>query len=202
MSREKTTDGNKEESIATFYPTSNKQWRQWLQKNHDSKTAVWIECYKKNANMPTVVWSDAVDEALCFGWIDSTRKSVGNDKFIQYFCRRKRNSGWSKINKDKVQRLIEEGRMSHAGLRCIEQAKQDGSWAALDGIENLEIPSELNAVLRKNAKAKAYFTALSKSKKKMILHWITLAKRPETRQKRADEFVVLARENQLPPQFR
>ena len=202
MARDNTSCIIKEELITTFYPTSKKHWRQWLQKNHKSKMAVWIECYRKSASMPTVVWSDAVDEALCFGWIDSTRKSVDKDKFIQYFCRRKPNSGWSKINKEKVQRLIDEGRMSRAGLKCIEEAKQNGSWAKLDRIENLEVPEEMKAVFKKDAKAKAYFTTLSKSMKKIILHWVTLAKRPETRLKRISEFATLARQNQLPVQFR
>ncbi|MGC3944359.1 MAG: YdeI/OmpD-associated family protein [Chryseolinea sp.] len=190
------------EAITTFYPTSKKHWRQWLQKNHRDKGAVWMECYKKSASMPTVVWSDAVDEALCFGWIDSTRKSVDKDKFIQYFCKRKPGSGWSRINKEKVERLISEGRMTAAGLQCIEDAKKNGSWTTLDRIEKLELPAELKAAFKKDPKAKAYYTSLSKSVRKIILHWITLARRPETRHKRIVEFTTSANEGVLPKQFR
>jgi len=201
MPKDKAANVIEPETIDTFYPTSAKHWRQWLERNHLKKAAVWLECYKKSASIPTVVWSDAVDEALCFGWIDSKRKSVGNDRFIQYFCKRKPGSGWSKINKEKVERLISEGRMTSAGLRCIEEAKKSGSWTALDRVEELKIPTELMTVFKADRKVKSYYTGLSKSVMKMILAWISLAKRSETRLKRAREFADQARKNTLPKQF-
>jgi len=185
----------------TFYPKSQKDWREWLEQNHDSKQFIWLVCYKKQANKPTINWSDSVDEALCFGWIDSTRKSIGNDTFIQFFTRRKPNSAWSKINKAKVERLIEAGLMQKAGYESIERAKQNGSWNILDAVEELTIPDDFNKALKGNPGAEDFFMGLSKSIKKMMLHWITFAKRPETRQNRINEIAFLAAQKLKPKQF-
>ncbi|MRX40022.1 hypothetical protein GJU43_12115 [Flavobacterium sp. LC2016-23] len=186
------------QDIETFYPTCKQDWREWLKENHDVKHYVWLVCYKKQANVPTISWSDAVDEALCFGWIDSTRKSIDSDKFIQFFTRRKPNSNWSKINKEKIERLIREGLMFQAGLESVERAKQNGSWIILDTVEELFIPEDLEIAFEANPGAKEYFLSLSKSVKKMILYWVVSAKRPETRQKRINEVAVLAAQNLKP----
>ncbi len=178
--------------IKTFTPESRSDWREWLKKHHRTEQSVWLLMYKKEANMPTMVWSDAVDEALCFGWIDSTRKSFGDIAFIQFFTRRKPDSNWSKINKEKVARLTEEGLMSKAGLDCISIAKQNGSWTRLDTVEEGIIPKDLEKAFKSQPGSKAYFTGLSKSVRKMILHWVEMARRPETRQKRVDEIAALA----------
>ena len=176
---------------ASFYPETRQEWRQWLQENHRSQQSVWVVCYKQQSGKPTVSWSDAVDEALCFGWIDSTRKSAGDDRFLQFFTRRKPKSTWSKINKEKVQRLTDEGWMTPAGHECIEIAKQNGSWSSLDAVEALEIPADLEQELKSRSGMKAYFLSLSKSVRKAMLHRLALAKRPETRQKRIGEIVAL-----------
>ena len=178
--------------VDTFYPKNRLQWRRWLERNHSKKQSIWLVFYKKNAKTPTLSWSEAVDEALCFGWIDGTKKSLGNDKSIQYFSRRKTNSVWSRINKGKVKRLIDEGLMTAAGFESIATAKQNGSWVILDEVEELTIPKDLSKAFRSQAGSKAFFTGLSKSAKKMILQWIVLAKRPETRQKSIDEVAALA----------
>lgn len=188
--------------IVTFYPKSRKHWRQWLQKNHSKIQSVWLIGYKKKANVPTLTWSEAVDEALCFGWIDSLRKSIDHEKFMQYFCKRKPNSGWSKINKEKVKRLVNDGLMTQAGLAVIEVAKKNGSWTKLDGVENLKIPSGLSKEFKRLPHAKKYFQGLSRSQQKMILQWIAFAKREETKQKRIWEVVKSASQNQKPKQFR
>lgn len=185
----------------TFYPKSQKEWREWLIKNHDSKQSVWLIGYKKQANKPTVSWSDAVDEALCFGWIDSTRKSIGDDTFIQFFTRRKPNSTWSKINKAKVERLIEDGLMQKAGFESIQRAKENGSWSILDEVEALTMPQDLEKALKENPVAEDFFMGLSKSVRKMMLQWITFAKRPETRQNRINEIATLAAQKLKPKQF-
>lgn len=185
----------------TFYPKNIAEWRQWLEQNHHIEQSIWLVQYKKSAAMETISWSEAVDEALCFGWIDSTRKSLGDDQFVQYFCRRKPKSNWSKINKDKVAVLIEKGLMREAGLASIEVAKQNGSWTILDAIEELEIPEDFQTALKTLEGAENYFHSLSKSVKKMILHYITFAKRPETRKNRINEVVELASKNQRPKQF-
>ncbi len=185
----------------TFYPKSQKDWREWLEKNHDSKQSIWLVCYKKQSNKPTINWSDAVDEALCFGWIDSTRKSIGDNTFIQFFTRRKPNSAWSKINKGKIERLIEGGLMQKAGFESIERAKANGSWTILDEVEELTIPVDLEKALKANPVAEDFFMNLSKSVKKMMLQWVTVAKRPETRENRINEIASLASQKLKPKQF-
>ncbi|BAV06471.1 Uncharacterized conserved protein YdeI, YjbR/CyaY-like superfamily, DUF1801 family [Filimonas lacunae] len=188
--------------IDTFCPASRLQWRQWLQENHHTRESIWLVYYKKQSGQPTVQYQEALEEALCFGWIDSTKKSLGDDRFMQFFCRRKPTSVWSKINKEKVQRLIETGYMEPAGLACIEKAKQNGSWVILDEVEELVVPKDLLTALKKIPGAKDYFLCLSNSVKKSILQWLVLAKRPETRQKRILEIAELAGVRQKPKQFR
>lgn len=182
----------KQKDIEKFYPSSTKQWRAWLQKNHAKKQSVWLVCYKLKSGKPTISWTDAVDEALCFGWIDSIRKSVDDETFIQFFSKRKPVSTWSKINKDKIKKLIAEDRMAPAGLASIALAKKNGSWKMLDQVEKLIIPNDMEVAFKSNAGSKEYFLSLSKSVRKMILQWIMFAKREETRQKRISEVAALA----------
>jgi uncharacterized protein YdeI (YjbR/CyaY-like superfamily) len=186
----------------TFCPASREDWRQWLKENHRLKQSVWLVCYKKKTDIPTVTYIEAVDEALCFGWIDSTRVSLGDDQFMQFFCKRKPKSVWSKINKEKVQRLIDEGLMTEAGYSCIEIAKQNASWTILDDVEELIIPKDLVKEFKSKPGSKGYFISLSKSVRKAILQWLVLAKRPETRQKRISEIAELASHQLKPKQFR
>ena len=185
----------------TFCPASREAWRLWLQENHHSKQAVWLIYYKKKSAVPSITYSDAVDEALCFGWIDSTAKSLDHETFKQYFCKRKPNSVWSKINKGKIQRLTAEGLMMPAGYQCIEIAKQNGSWAILDEVEELIIPKDLEKTFKTKPGSKDFFLSLSKSTRKAILQWLVLAKRPETRQNRITEIVTLAADKKKPKQF-
>ena len=191
---------NKE--IVTYCPRCQADWRQWLEKNHQSEQSVWLVCYTKKANVPTVNWSEAVDEALCFGWIDSTRKTIDDSSYMQFFTKRKPKSIWSKINKEKIQQLIESGRMTKAGLECVEIAKQNGSWTILDEVEELIIPNDLDKGFEKYEGSKDYFLSLSKSTRKMILGWVVLAKRQETRQKRIDEIVQCAHQKLKPKHLR
>jgi uncharacterized protein YdeI (YjbR/CyaY-like superfamily) len=187
--------GNK---IETFYPTSQREWRLWLQNNHIVKQSVWLICYKKGTKKPTIAWSEAVDEALCFGWIDSVRKTLDEEKFIQLFSKRKTKGTWSKVNKEKVKHLIDIGLMTKAGLASIERAKQNGSWTILDEVEELIIPKDLEAAFKTKQNSKDFYLSLSKSVRKAILQWLVLAKRPETRLKRITEIVELA-EQKLKP---
>jgi uncharacterized protein YdeI (YjbR/CyaY-like superfamily) len=190
-----------EKEIETFYPKTRKEWREWLQDNHDIKQSIWLIYYKKKANVPTLAYSDTVDEALCFGWIDSKAKPIDEEKFMQFFCPRKEKSVWSKINKEKVGRLIKEGLMTKSGFDIIEKAQQNGSWTILDEAEALIIPQDLEDEFQKKPNAKDYFLKLSRSDKRNILQWLALAKRPETRQKRINEIVKLAGQKQKPKQF-
>lgn len=170
-------------------PTSSQEWRDWLHANHQREESIWVVFYKVSSDVPSLTWSEAVDEALCFGWIDSTKRPIDKERYKQYFTKRKPKSNWSKINKDKIEQLTAEGRMAEAGLQSVAVAKQNGSWTILDEIEALVVPQDLEAELNTNPAAKEYFEGLSKSVKKMYLHWVMSAKRPETRQKRITEIV-------------
>ena len=187
--------------LKTFYPKHRQEWREWLKDNHEKEQSVWLIYYKKKSNIPTIIYSEAVDEALCFGWIDSKSKPLDEEKFMQFFSRRKEKSVWSKVNKEKVDRLIGEGLMSKAGYEIIETAKKNGSWTILDEAEALIIPDDLEKAFDNRANARQYFLGLSRSDKRNILQWLVLAKRQETRLKRITEIVELADINQKPKQF-
>lgn len=186
----------------TFCPRSRQEWRQWLIENHSSNQSVWLVYYKKNLNISTIAYNDAVDEALCFGWIDSTKKSLNQETFMQFFCKRKPVSVWSKINKAKIERLTDQQLMTTAGFASVETAKNNGSWTILDEVEELKIPEDLALAFNYQPGSAAYFLSLSKSVKKSILQWLVLAKRPETRQKRISEIAALAAQKLKPKQFR
>ncbi|WP_323758084.1 YdeI/OmpD-associated family protein [Roseivirga sp.] len=186
----------------TYCPNSRADWRKWLEKNHQSEQSVWLIHFKSSTKVASLTWSEAVDEALCFGWIDSTRRTIDEERYMQYFSRRKPNSMWSRVNKEKVDQLIQNNQMTQAGLASIETAKQNGSWTFLDEIEALVIPEDLAAALTNYKGATDFFDGLSKSAKKILLHWVISAKRPETRQKRVSEIAANASENLKPKQFR
>ena len=190
------------EEIETFYPSTTADWREWLQENHLSKQSVWLIYYKKKSKIPSISWSEAVDEALCFGWIDSTARPIDDEKYMQFFTKRKAKSVWSKVNKDKVEKLIAVGKMSQAGFESIEKAKQNGSWTILDSVEELTIPEDLEAAFQANEGSKDFFMGLSKSVRKAILQWLVLAKQQTTRQKRINEIAELAAQKLKPKQFR
>ena len=187
-----------ENDIESFYPTNRQQWRAWLQENHEKKASVWLICYKMKSGMPSISWTEAVEEALCFGWIDSTRKTIDDDKYRQFFSRRKKVSTWSKINKDKVEQLIADGSMTVAGLKAIETAKQNGSWILLDEVEALTIPDDLETAFQTHPGSKVFYLSLSKSVKKRILYWLVSARRPETREKRIREVAESAAQKRKP----
>lgn len=188
--------------VEIFYPTSQTEWRQWLAENHLSKQSVWLVFYAKSSKKPTITWSQAVEEALCFGWIDSKKIKIDAETAHQFFSKRKPKSTWSKINKVKVQQLIELGLMTEAGLRSIEIAKQNGSWTILDEVEDLIIPNDLEKAFQKHKGSKDYFLGLSKSAKKLLLSWIVLAKLPHTRQSRINEIAESAGQNLSPKHLR
>lgn len=184
-----------------FCPSDQQDWRSWLEENHIQEDFVWMIIYKKSSKKTNISWSEAVDEALCFGWIDSVKKPIDDEKYKQYFSKRKAQSTWSRVNKEKVDRLIEENKMTEAGLQCIEVAKKNGSWTILDSVENLEVPDDLQEAFDQHAGAEAYFHGLSKSDRKIILSWIVMAKRSETRNKRIQEAALMAGKGKKPNQF-
>lgn len=188
--------------IEIFYPTSQTMWRKWLQENHISKQAVWLVYYNKKSEKESISWSDAVDVALCFGWIDSKRISIDKETSHQFFSKRKPKSTWSKINKKKIERLIEQDLITEAGFASIETAKQNGSWTILDEVEELIIPKDLEAEFADKPYAKDFFLNLSKSVRKIILSWLVFAKTTETRQKRITEIIESAEQNLKPKHLR
>ncbi|MCP9755508.1 hypothetical protein EGI26_10110 [Lacihabitans sp. CCS-44] len=190
------------QEIETFCPTSRQDLRRWLEENHLSKPAVWLVLYRKKAGVPSVSWSELVDEALCFGWIDSVRRTIDNERFMQFLSPRKPKGTWSKINKEKIIQLSDAGLMTEAGLQAIERAKQNGSWSTLDAVEDMIIPADLADALEANIVAGEYFQSLSKSSKKIILYWLGSAKQTETRQKRLGEIIESANERMKPKPFR
>ena len=188
--------------VEDYCPYDKKDWRKWLKLNHNNKDAVWLIFYKKKSPNHNLTWSESVGEALCFGWIDSTKRTIDNEKYKQYFSKRKSKSNWSKINKDKVKTLIDQGLMEEEGYKSIEIAKENGSWTILDGVEALIIPEDLKEECANYKGSIEYFDSLSKSDKKILLYWIVSAKRKETRQKRILEIVENASKNLIPKQFR
>ncbi len=185
----------------TFCPKNPEDWRHWLEENHQSAQSVWLVYLKKTAGTPNLSWSEAVTEALCFGWIDSTVKSLDAEKYIQFFTKRKPGSVWSKVNKDKVELLIAQGKMAEAGYKSIETAKQNGSWTSLDAVEALEIPEDLAQAFEAHPAVLDFYQSLSRSARKSILYWLALGKRAETRQKRIAEIVELGAQGKKPRHF-
>ncbi|MBW4512321.1 MAG: YdeI/OmpD-associated family protein [Scytonematopsis contorta HA4267-MV1] len=190
------------DGVITFHAKSRDEWRRWLMEYHQTEKCVWLIIYRKESETPSVYYDEAVDEALCFGWIDSKPNKRDEESYFQFFSKRNPKSNWSKVNKIKVERLISEGLMTDAGLEMITLAKTTGTWTALDDVENLVIPDDLLLLLNENQAALKYFEAFPRSVKRGILEWIQNAKRPETRAKRIMETVTLAEKNIRANQYR
>lgn len=184
-----------------FYPSNSSEWKDWLEKHHASESSVWLVCYSKASQKPSLTWTDAVDIALCYGWIDSKKVKIDQETSHQFFSKRKARSTWSKINKEKIERLTEAGLMAKAGLEAVAIAKQNGSWTLLDEVEDLIVPDDFLQALTARPGAMDFFESLSKSVRKMMLTSLVLARRPETRQNRIDEIADLAAKGMKPKQF-
>ena len=186
---------SKFKDLPTFYPPNRAAWRNWLAENHTSQAGIWLIYYKKSSGQPTIAYAEAVEEALCYGWIDTTIKPVDAQSYKQLFVPRKPTSTWSKVNKERLEKLFADNLMTEAGLKTIEVAKANGSWTSLDAVENLEVPPDLEQALRNQQPAWDHFQAFSRTGKKSILYWLTSAKRPDTRQQRLNKIVELAVQN-------
>ncbi|HEX6416151.1 MAG TPA: YdeI/OmpD-associated family protein [Candidatus Saccharimonadales bacterium] len=175
------------------------EWRKWLESNHESAAGVWIKIAKKATGIPTVTHEQALDDALCFGWIDGQRRSYNEQYFIQKFTPRTKRSIWSKRNQEFVARLIKEGRMRPAGQREIDVAKADGRWErAYDSPKNMKVPDDFLVELKKNKKAEQFFGTLNKTNTFSIAFQLATAKRPETRIRRMEKIIaMLEREEKL-----
>lgn len=185
-----------------FHPRNLAQWRTWLHKNHKKEKNVWLVLHKKASPGPGIAYAEAVEEALCFGWIDSKPALRDKYTYLLFFASRKKDAVWSKINKDRIARLIREGRMTTSGLAKIEEAKKNGSWATLDSVEALEMPSALKKAFSKSKKALKNFEAFPPGIKKQLYHWVISAKRDETRAERVREIVLKAARNERANQWK
>jgi uncharacterized protein YdeI (YjbR/CyaY-like superfamily) len=184
-----------------YYAKDRAAWRKWLKQHHKTSPGVWLVYYKKDSGKTRVPYADAVEEALCFGWIDSTLNPIDEDSYMQLFTPRKPKSGWSKLNKDRVEKLIQEGLMTPAGMEKVDAAKQHGTWAKLDDIESFTLPPELKKAFAANKKAKKYFDTLGKTNKKYILYYVSNVKDPEKKAKRVADIVAAANEGKMLERF-
>lgn len=178
-----------------LYFKNDTAWREWLSENHTSSDGVYLIFYKIETKIPSMRWEEAVKVALCFGWIDSTVKSLGEGKRRQYFCPRKKKSVWSALNKKYIKELVADGLIHESGLIKIKAAKKDGSWSALDDVENLVIPSDLQKAFDLNKKAYQNYENFAPSYRKNYLYWLNQAKREETRANRIGQIIQLCESN-------
>ncbi|MEP2280029.1 YdeI/OmpD-associated family protein [Maribacter sp.] len=181
--------------IPQLYFKNDIEFKNWLHNNHSEHKGVHLIFYSVAHENESMRWEEAVQVALCYGWIDSTVKSLGDGKRRQYFCPRKPKSVWSKVNKNYIKELKANGRMHAAGLASIKIAKENGSWTSLDDVENGVIPEELQVAFNKNPDAFTNFKNFTHSQRKSYLYWLNQAKRPETRTKRVTEIVKHAEAN-------
>ncbi len=181
--------------VTEFYAKDRAAWRKWLEKNHAKAERVRLIFYKKGASKTSVSYAEAVEEALCFGWIDSKPNKRDEESYVLLFTERKPKSVWSKINKGRIAELLKQGKMTTFGLAKIERAKLDGSWEALDEIEELIMPPALQKAFKGNKVALSNFNNFPSSVKKAIYQWIVSAKTEHTLKKRVTETVEKAAEN-------
>lgn len=171
-------------------------WRAWLEANHATSTGAWLVTWRPRSGRAGLAYEAAVEEALCFGWVDGTAGKVDEDRGKQYFAPRKPRSGWAATNKARIERLIAAGQMAPAGLAAIERAKANGSWEVLDSVERLEVPDDLAAALAARPPAAANFAAFPPTARKQNLAWIAFAMRPETRATRVRQVAEAAARNE------
>ena len=193
---------NPKQDYKTTHPKTRSDWRKWLEKNHSTSPGVWMIYYKKETGKRKFDMAEAVEEALCFGWIDSVAQKLDDERTMQKFTPRKPKSVWSKINKQRIEKLIEQNLITPAGLATIEIAKMNGSWNILDAsdlhADNNTMPDDLKKALSKNKKALANFLAFSPSYRKRFLFWIDSAKTPGTKAARIKQTLLMAAANKKP----
>lgn len=172
------------------------EWRAWLADNHDRENEIWLIYFKKDSGIPSIEYADSLDDALCFGWVDSLIKKIDDQKYARKFTPRKDDSKWSLVNKQRAEQLIRDGLMTEHGLNKVEAAKRSGSWDAPVSKPKLDLkmPAEFAEALNDNPQAGTAFRSLAPTYQKQYLSWIVTAKRPETRQKRIMESIRLLRE--------
>jgi uncharacterized protein YdeI (YjbR/CyaY-like superfamily) len=171
---------------------SSAEFQKWLTKNHRQSDGIWLRIFKKDSGEPTVTYAEALDEALCFGWIDGLKQRHDEVSWRQRFTPRRPRSGWSKINTQHAERLIKAGRMKAAGQAAIDAAKKDGRWtAAYDSPSKATVPEDFLAALDQNKRAKAFFESLNKANRYAIAYRLQTAKKPETKQRRMEMILAM-----------
>ena len=171
-------------------------WRAWLEANHATATGAWLVTWRARSGRVGLDYEASIEEALCFGWVDSTGGRYDDDRGKLYFAPRKRGSGWAATNKARIERLTAAGLMAPAGMAAIERAKADGSWTILDSVERLEVPEDLSAALAARRDATANFDAFPPSARKQMLGWVAFAVKPETRADRVRAIAEAAERNE------
>ena len=184
------------------HPESAAAWRAWLAEHHAAGEGVWLVSWKKASGREPVPMGDLIDEALCFGWIDSLVRRLDEDRAMHLFTPRKPTSRWSRVNKEKIARLEAEGRMAPPGIAVVEEAKRSGTWTALDDVENMVVPDDLAAAFAACPGAAETWEAYPRSIKRGMLEWILDAKRPPTREKRIAETAEDAAAGERPRRMR
>ena len=169
------------------HPESIGAWRRWLERHHESSRGVWLVSWKSHTGKAAIGYEDAVTQALAYGWIDSKARTLDGDRSALWYSPRKPTSGWSRTNKVRVEKLLAEGRMTPAGQRAIDIAKENGAWSLLDDVENLIVPPDLAEAFDANRGAAEHWESFPRSVRRAILEWIVQAKRPETRGRRITE---------------
>ena len=168
------------------------EWENWLKDNHDSAKGIWLKLAKKSSGIPSITYEEAVNEALCYGWIDSHKKGFDDHWWLQKFTPRRPNSIWSKRNREKIEALMAGGKMEPAGLKAVEDAKANGQWeSAYDSPNNAAIPDDFQAALDNSPDAKEFYATLNSRNTYAILHRIQTAKKPETRQERIGKMIKM-----------
>ena len=171
---------------------NKKKWADWLDRQHEKSTGVWLKIAKKESGIPSITYEEALDVALCYGWIDGQKKGFDEQYWLQKFTRRGPKSIWSKVNTGKVERLIASGEMKPAGLKAVEAAKADGRWdAAYASQKNIGVPDDFQAALDRNEKAKAFFASLKSAERYSFLFRIHHAKKVETRARKIQQFIEM-----------
>jgi uncharacterized protein YdeI (YjbR/CyaY-like superfamily) len=178
-----------------FYAPDRAAWRAWLEANHATERGVWLIYFKKESGKTRVSYDEAVEEALCFGWIDSKPNKIDDLSYKQIFTPRKPKSNWSKLNKERVERLTAAGLIAPAGQKMIDLSRATGTWDALNDVEQHLVPPDLQAALEQYPEALTHWAGFSKSVRRGILEWIGNAKRPETRAARVQQTASMAAEN-------
>ena len=182
-------DPNSPDGKEVLVPPSRNGWRGWLASNAEREEGLWVVYPKRSSGLEGPSYDDLVEEALCFGWIDSRVRRVDDDRLMQWFSPRRSGGVWSALNKERVARLVASGQMTERGREIIDQAKADGSWSQYDDVEALIVPPDLATALQAAPEAEAAFGVLSDSAKKQYLWWIHSAKRPTTRTNRIEETI-------------